>query len=68
MISLPPNGERRDCGNGAGALDQLHLSSRQAEIERVARQLATSDFSDHAIANILLVNVNAVRQMAVEPA
>jgi hypothetical protein len=42
---------------------QAHAPKTAEEIERAARDLAASGFSDHTVATILKVDVNALRQM-----
>jgi hypothetical protein len=42
---------------------EAHAPKTAAEIERAARDLAASGFSDHTVAAILKLDVSAIRQM-----
>jgi hypothetical protein len=42
---------------------QMHAPRTPEEIARAARDLAASGFSDHTVAAILKVDVNALRKM-----
>jgi hypothetical protein len=42
---------------------QAHMPKTREEVEAAASQLAGQDFSDHTIAAILKIDVNALRQM-----
>jgi hypothetical protein len=42
---------------------QTHAPKTAAEIERAARDLAASGFSDHTVAAILKLDVSAIRQL-----